>query len=284
MNTADANQMKELEEENARLKKLVAELSLDNAILKDMNSKNFYARSSKASYRSGAGVVRVLSTENNRTSLLSNVPEAIFTGYSDDYTKTELVSLFEEETKQANVILIGPGIGRKAGTHILTEAAIKSEKRLIIDADGLNTLAEDFKLMDTLKNRKAETILTPHVGEMARLMGCDKSVIMDDLIGTAQNLSKRYHIIVVLKSARTVIALPNGMAYISAGGCKGMATAGSGDVLAGVICALAANPQISMESAALLGVYEHAKAGKRASEEHGDISMTAGDIAQALVF
>ncbi|NLL91871.1 MAG: NAD(P)H-hydrate dehydratase [Ruminococcaceae bacterium] len=239
---------------------------------------------SKASYRSGAGVVRVLSSEKNRTALLTNVPEAIFIGYSEDCAETELISLFEKEKKQAKSILVGPGLGRQTNTYILTEAAVKSEKRLIIDADGLNILAEDLELMNMLKDRKAETVLTPHVGEMARLMGCDNSVILDDLIGTAQGLSKRYNIIIVLKSARTVIALPNGEAYISIGGCNGMATAGSGDVLAGTICALAANPRISMEKAALLGVYEHAKAGKRASEKYGNISMTAGDIAKALRF
>lgn len=239
---------------------------------------------SKAAYRSGAGIVRVLSAEKNRIALLSNVPEAIFTGYSKDYTKSELVSLFEEESKQANAILIGPGIGRQSNSHILLETAISSKKRLIIDADGLNILAENSGLMKILKDRKSETVLTPHLGEMARLMDCDKSVIADDLVGSAENFSGQHKLITVLKSARTVIALPGGASYISAGGCSGMATAGSGDVLAGIIGALAANPQMSMEKAALLGVYEHAKAGKRASEKYGNISMTAGDIAEALRF
>ena len=144
----------------------------------------------------------------------------------------------------------------------------------VVDADGINAIAQD---PGTLKAAKAPIVLTPHPGEMARLTGLSVQEIKLDRLNIALRVAAQWGKIVVLKGARTIIADPSGVAYINTTGNSGMATAGSGDVLTGIIAGLLAQGIRPLE-ASVLGVYVHGLAGDIASSRYGEMGMTATDI------
>jgi len=150
----------------------------------------------------------------------------------------------------------------------------ESEIPIVIDADGLNVIACDAQI---LKDKKTDIILTPHPGEMGRLLNKATSEVQDDRIGAAQNLAKEHGVWVVLKGARTVISTPTGEIFISVGGNPGMASGGTGDVLTGLIGGFLAGSRDPIASAAA-GVYIHAAAGDIAAEDVGEVSLIATDI------
>ena len=145
---------------------------------------------------------------------------------------------------------------------------------IVLDADGINAISQDPGL---LKVVKAPVVLTPHPGEMARLMNVSTKDVEEDRLNMALQASSQLGKIIVLKGARTIICNPAGVAYINSTGNSGMATAGSGDVLTGIITGLIAQG-VTPFKAAVLGVYVHGIAGDLASSRYGEISVTATDI------
>lgn len=181
--------------------------------------------------------------------------------------------------QNGNVVAIGPGCGNSNEIFELINQMLEQvDLPMIIDADGLNALAKDI---DILKKRQSKVILTPHIGEMARLIDRPKEEVIQNQIEIAKTFAKKYDIILVLKSARTIIALPNGDIYINTNGNSGMSTAGTGDILTGVITALVAQG-IKAEIAAILGVYIHGYSGDIMVEQTGASGMIAEDIIRGI--
>ena len=233
--------------------------------------------SAAAALKSSAGMVRIQTVEANRIPLQTLLPEAMIT------------CDFDEKKNQAmldwcDVLVIGPGLGtgaqsRERAQWFLAKAA-ECKKTVILDADGLNLLS----VHDNWKCFIGEhVILTPHIGEMSRLCGKEIGKIQDCLAQTAADYAKESGAVCVLKDACTVVADAFGDMYLNISGNAGMATAGSGDVLSGVLAGiqcmyLAAEKKFSPVMLAALGVYVHGLAGDLAAETVGQRGMTAGDI------
>lgn len=178
----------------------------------------------------------------------------------------------------SDVLAIGPGLGRAEETaNAIREIVRGCDKPLVIDADGLYALAGHT---DMLHDLESLAVLTPHPGEMARLMGLTPMQVNQDKIAVARKAAHDWGSIVVLKGAATVVAYPDGEVYINSTGNAGMATGGTGDVLTGVIASLLAQG-LSSHDAAVAGVYLHGLAGDIAARA-GQIGMTAGDVVRAL--
>jgi len=149
---------------------------------------------------------------------------------------------------------------------------------LVIDADGLNCVSEDIGILNKKKNKM---VLTPHIGEMARLTGKTKDYILDNSVQVSKVFAEKYNVILILKKNETIVASPEGQVYINKSGNPGMATAGSGDVLTGIITSLIGQGYDEFESSRL-GVFIHGLAGDMASLKYGEYSMTAKDIIEFL--
>jgi NAD(P)H-hydrate epimerase len=190
----------------------------------------------------------------------------------------EALQEIEEMMFAADVIALGPGLGRHEETQAVVRHIIGiAERPLVIDADGLNALVGHTGL---LAKAKALPVLTPHAGEMARMVGLSVSEVNEDRVYFARQTAMEWQSIVVFKGAPTIVAFPDGEIYFNATGNEGMATGGTGDVLTGVIAGLIAQG-MSSHSAALAGVYIHGLAGDIAAQT-GVIGMTANDVLQAL--
>jgi NAD(P)H-hydrate epimerase len=186
--------------------------------------------------------------------------------------------LLPELWKGVQVVALGPGIGRSDETQALVRRIVlECPVPLVIDADALHALPS---IADEVKNREADTILTPHPGEMGVLMGISAGEVNDARFETVEACAKKYGAIVVLKGARSLVATPKGQIFVNLTGNPGMATGGSGDVLTGTIAGLLAQLK-NPESATKLGVYLHGFAGDLAFEERGN-GLVAGDIAANL--
>lgn len=227
--------------------------------------------SAKASYRTGAGLVQVLTEESNRVILQQLLPEAILAAYEG----SDLPRLL----KWASAITIGPGLGTGEREAFLTESVLKmANVPVILDADGLNILAGH---LEWLREAKAPVIITPHLGEMARLVKMPIPELKGQLLQAARSFAREYNVICVLKDARTVTALPNKNVYINTTGNNGMATAGSGDVLTGILAGLIAQG-MEPQQAAPIGVCLHGAAGDRQAQQIGPHSLMAQDIIEGI--
>ncbi len=172
----------------------------------------------------------------------------------------------------------GPGLGRSSEALRLLEQSLKAPLQLVLDADALNLLAEDGRLEGKLYNRVGPAILTPHPAEAARLLGCSVRDIQSDRVKAARELAGRYRSHVALKGCGTVIALADDHWWINTTGNPGMATAGMGDVLCGLIVALLAQ-NWPAETALLAAVHLHGAAADRLVDQgHGPIGLTAGEV------
>lgn len=234
--------------------------------------------SSMAALRSGAGIVRLGLPDSLRKPMAASAMEIMTLGLEDKGTGilTEAcIPQLLESARNSSVLLIGPGLTAGEGIRQLMAEVIRScPVPMVIDADGLNAVSAD---PDILKERKEDIVITPHPGEMARLCGCSGAEIQRDRIGYAVRFAREHDVIVVLKGYRTIIATPEGNVSINPTGNPGMATAGSGDVLAGIIAGLAAQ-KFKLEAAARCGVYIHGAAGDYAAAGVGEYGLTAGDI------
>lgn len=248
--------------------------------------------SAKAAYRMGAGLVKVLTSESNRTIIQSLLPEALFASYDEIGYLGESGggSRLQKDLNWASAVVIGPGLGKSEQVSQLLDIVL-SEARVpvIVDADAINILSErfdkaDIKPEDRIKMlsgyAKPHTIITPHLMELARLTGRTVTDIKDNLIDTAAACSYNNEIVYVIKDARTVVAYKDSY-YINTSGNSGMATGGSGDVLCGIIAALIAQGMDAYE-ASCLGVYIHGLAGDLAAHEKSSYSMMASDIIESI--
>ncbi|MDO5291643.1 MAG: NAD(P)H-hydrate dehydratase [bacterium] len=234
--------------------------------------------SAKAAYRMGAGLVKVLTVEENRTIMQTMLPEAIISTYHSERIENEL-SKIQEDIRWASTIVLGPGIGISASSRTLLSLILKeAQVPTIIDADGLNLLAELGKLEEAPLNE--HMILTPHIKEMSRLLHIELNEVRENAIEIAQKISKEKNYTLVLKDARTLVA-GNESLYINTSGNDGMATGGSGDVLTGVIAGLLAQGMRPYQ-AACLGTYIHGMAGDIAAQKLGKYSLMATDIIEYL--
>jgi ADP-dependent NAD(P)H-hydrate dehydratase / NAD(P)H-hydrate epimerase len=185
----------------------------------------------------------------------------------------------EELSERAGAVVLGPGIGRSDGAlEFAREVARRVEAPLLIDADGLNALAGR---LDTLRGREAATVLTPHAGELSRLLDTDSDDIGRHRLERAREAAELSGAVVVLKGDDTLVAVPGGPVAVSPGGTPALATAGTGDVLSGLIGALLAKGMPPFEAAAL-GVLAHVRAGLAAAERFGADHVMAGDVIDAL--
>lgn len=232
--------------------------------------------SAKAAYRSGCGIVKILTEAGNESALFSALPEAIVETYHRDHNFNEQQIINAIEWSDA--ILIGPGMTDDFYTEkILSIVLTHNNKKTVIDADGLNVLSRHFKL---LSNNHSNIIVTPHIGEMSRLTGYSKEAILDNSVEFCLAFSQKHEIITVLKSARTVIAAEDQI-FINTLGNSGMATAGSGDVLSGIIVSLLAQTGKILKSA-VLGVYIHSQAGDHIKEQIGEAALMANDLIEGI--
>jgi NAD(P)H-hydrate epimerase len=158
--------------------------------------------------------------------------------------------------------------------YVLERAGIP----IIIDADGINALQGD---RDILRNRQVPVVLTPHPGEMARLLGKSIQEIQANRMTIAREFAQEFGVILVLKGNKTLVATPSGAIYVNITGNPGMASAGSGDVLCGLIQGLIAQG-IKPQDAAIVGVYLHGQAGDYASEARGQRGLIAGDLLASI--
>ena len=229
-----------------------------------------------AAYRAGCGLVRIMTPEENRTIIQSVLPEAVLTTYPKEKPKeTQLTAALQ----WADAVVLGPGIGTSETAEQLLKAVLaQAEVPVLLDADALNLAAKDSSL---LLHSQARLILTPHLGEMSRLTGKHISEIQTHLIEVAEAFAGQYNVICVLKDEHTVTAVPDGQTYLNLSGNHGMATAGSGDVLSGIIGSLLAQG-MSPEAAAPLGVFLHGKAGDAIREKTGCRSMMASDLTEGI--
>lgn len=228
----------------------------------------------KAAYRAGAGMVKVVTPEENRVIVQETAPEALL--------ETDM-DITRDLCRWADVAVIGPGLGKdERALSLLRQAVENSRIPLLIDADGLNLLAENPGLMTALERQKREgrkLVLTPHMGELSRLTGKSISELKENPAEAGRKLAAALHAVVAAKDARTFVCRERGSVFVNLTGNSGMATAGSGDVLAGIIGGLIAQRMEPFE-AACVGVYLHGKAGDRVSETFGEHGCMAGDIAE----
>ena len=230
----------------------------------------------KSAYATGCGLVRILTPEENRTIIQTALPEAILTTYSVDKMDDTIV---KNTMEWADVILCGPGIGTsKIALHILKQVLQWAVVPVVLDADALNLLAMDISI---LAKPHAEMIVTPHLGEMSRLTGRTVANLQSGLLEAAKEFADTYRVTCVLKDEHTVTATPDGLVYLNLSGNAGMATAGSGDVLAGVIASLIAQ-DVFCESAAYLGVYLHGMAGDKMIGRTGKNGLMASDLIEGI--
>lgn len=224
---------------------------------------------SRATLRSGAGLVTVHGPKGGLQILQTAVPEAMFEPDRNEHFITDMRVHHDHQA-----IAIGPGIGTNEMTVNALEALLKSGlSSLVLDADALNCISKKPELLSYLPPK---TIITPHIGEFDRLFGEQRS--SEDRLKTALEMARQYNIIIVLKGHYTATVRPTGRVYINSTGNPGMATAGSGDVLTGVITAFLAQGY-RPEHAATIGVYIHGLAGDLAAEKIGEFGLIAGDIA-----
>lgn len=228
----------------------------------------------KAAYCMGSGLVRVFTPEANRIILQTKVPEAVLITYGESFEEELLLQL-----QWADAIVLGPGIGTDASASAITRLVIKnSNVPVVVDADALNILSKDCSL---LKEAHAELIVTPHLGEMSRLTQKSVSKLQEDLVSAAETFAQTYQTVCVLKDFHTVSAAPDQTICLNLSGNNGMATAGSGDVLSGILGSLLAQG-LTPKEAAFLGVYVHGLAGDAAREKCGVRGLLASDIIEGL--
>lgn len=179
------------------------------------------------------------------------------------------------------VVAAGPGMGTDTAAQRLLAQALRSEAACVLDADALNLVAHYAVLQSALQSRRAAAILTPHPAEAARLLGTTTAAVQADRLDAALRLAARFRAVAVVKGAGTVIAAPDGRWWINASGNAGMASAGMGDTLTGIVAGLLAQG-LPPELAAAGGVHLHGAAGDRlAAEGRGPLGLTAGEVADA---
>jgi len=227
--------------------------------------------------RAGAGLVTVASPRSCQATIAAHTAEYMTEGLDETAAGTVHFSAASAVLDlDADVLVAGPGLGRGEGVTTFVRELIDTwEGPLVLDADALNAFADEPALLVGREGR--DLIITPHPGEMARLVGCTVEDLQADRIGIATDFAKRHQLYLVLKGYRTLIVTPDEKVFVNPTGCPGMATGGTGDVLAGMLAAWLAQ-LLDAEAACKLAVYLHGSAGELADADNGEVSMTASDL------
>ena len=234
-----------------------------------------------AAMRTGAGYVQVAVPASTEPTFDLKLLEAMTHGMAEDdgAHSPASVDAVLELCEKAGALVLGPGIGRTDGAlEWAREVARRAPVPLLIDADGLNAHAGR---LESLRDRPAPTVLTPHEGELGRLLGMESAEVQAARLECARDAAGRSGGIVVLKGDDTIVALPDGTAAVSPGATPALATAGTGDVLSGMGGALLAKQMEPFEAAAA-AVLGHARAGRVAADRLGANHVIAGDVIDAI--
>jgi NAD(P)H-hydrate epimerase len=238
------------------------------------------ALAAHSALRSGAGLVTVATPASclpilasmgaeYMTTPIAETPEGLGAGEAD-----RILDLARD------VLAMGPGLGLGASTRDFVRQVVeRASMPLVLDADALNACAETPDLLRGREGR--DVIITPHPGEMARLVGMTIDEVQANRLEVARNFATEHHLYVVLKGHRTLVATPEGTVFVNPTGNPGMATGGTGDVLTGMIAAWLAQ-LLDAEAACKLAVYVHGMAGDLAESEQGEVGLTAGDVVEHL--
>jgi NAD(P)H-hydrate epimerase len=235
-----------------------------------------------AAGRGGAGYVTVAAPASLEASFTARLMETMMVGLPEDDGALSIAALepLLQAIERADAVVLGPGLGRHPGARELVHALVaRVTAPLLVDADGLNALVG--RAAELLGGRRAPTILTPHAGELGRLLELDSAEIAAHRLEHARAAASSTGAIVVLKGDDTLVADPGGTCAVSPGDAPGLATAGTGDVLSGVIAAMLAKRMDPLH-AACAGVHVHLRAGRLAAVPHGPDGMIASDVIDAL--
>jgi hydroxyethylthiazole kinase-like uncharacterized protein yjeF len=233
--------------------------------------------------RAGAGLVYLAVPKSLNEVMEVKCTEAITLPMAE----TEAGSLSVEAAEQivafaenCDAVAVGPGMSRHPDTaRLVREVVARVTKPLVVDADGLTCLADIGA--GQLAMREGPTIITPHPGELARLIGMRVEDIQADRLGAARKTAESFNAVAVLKGAGTIVAEPGGTCWINTTGSSGMASGGTGDVLTGIVAALLAGGAAA-EEAAIAAVYYHGRAGELAAEQSGERALIASDLLSVL--
>lgn len=237
---------------------------------------------SQAAMISGCGLVELAAPKSINTILETKTTEVIT--YPQEETKegTLNIKAFDslmQLSQKADVVAIGCGLKNHTQVKNLVKKLIKNlDLPLVIDADAINSIADNVSL---LKEAKRDIIITPHPGEMARLIKANTNAVRSERIKLAKRFSLKYNVITVLKGHQTVVVDKVGDEYVNTTGNPGMATAGAGDVLTGMIASFIAQG-LKPFGAAKLGVYLHGLSGDIAASRKGQVSLIASDILECI--
>jgi ADP-dependent NAD(P)H-hydrate dehydratase / NAD(P)H-hydrate epimerase len=231
--------------------------------------------------RSGAGLVTVAAPRSCLPIVASMGPEYMTEPLDETPSGTiDFAAVDRVLDMRADIIAVGPGLGQVPGTAAFVQALVeRAGVPLVLDADALNAFAgEPERLMG---REEVAVVITPHPGEMARLLNTSIETVQRDRLRHAREFAASHRVHVVLKGHRTVIATPDGRTFVNLTGNSGMATGGTGDLLTGMIAAWFAQ-LLDAEAACKLAVYVHGSAGDLAEADEGDVSLIAGDVAARL--
>ncbi|WP_443720608.1 NAD(P)H-hydrate dehydratase [Ruminococcus sp.] len=232
----------------------------------------------KAALRCGIGLLKIAVPKSIYPVCATNILESVY--YPLEETSNGVISskntdFLLEMCEKSSAVVIGCGLSVCDDTKNLVQSVITNcEKPLVIDADALNCICNKPEI---LKNLKVPAIITPHPGEMARLLHSTPKTVNSNRENTAIDFAKKFGVVTVLKGAGTIIASPDGEVYINHTGNSGMATGGSGDILSGIIGSLLAQGASPINAAAA-GVFLHGTIGDLAAEKLGKISMLPTDM------
>lgn len=237
------------------------------------------AFSARSALRSGAGLVTVCIPKSAYPVAASYIPEAVFIPTDEGDGKFAPSSINRFAVKSADSIVLGVGMGvNDATVSVVFDVVSSANAPIVIDADGLNALSVE---PDILNHKKSSVIVTPHPAEMARLLNKSTDEIQKNRVKSAQEFSKRYGVITVLKGAYTVISDPDGNLFINTTGSPALATAGSGDMLSGMIAAFLANGTEPLK-ATVSAVCLHGAVGELAEKELGVRGVLTSDLIERL--
>jgi ADP-dependent NAD(P)H-hydrate dehydratase / NAD(P)H-hydrate epimerase len=232
--------------------------------------------------RSGAGLVYTgvpaMLTSIYDTALIETVTIPLKDNGTGILARAGIADILDRIDK-STAAAIGPGLSVNDDvTDIIYDIIENASKPLILDADALNVLSRDVSI---LKKLKVKAVITPHPGEMARLSGISIDQVQNNRIKVAAEFAQKWNVTTVLKGSRTIVALPDGTVYINTNGNSGLSTAGTGDVLTGLITGLVGQGA-ELSGAAIAGVYLHGLAGDNAAKIKGEHGMIAGDLLEEL--
>ncbi len=226
-----------------------------------------------AALKSGIGMVRIFTSEKNRTALSVLLPEALITAYEEE---TYTPALLKEAYDWADAVAAGPGLSTSAlSERILRDLLEMNEKPMVLDADALNLMAAE---PDLWKKIAFPCVITPHMGEMARLTGRSIPELKNDPGGSAVKFAAAHRVTCVLKDAATITAYPDGTVFVNTSGCSALATAGSGDVLAGLIAGFLLLYGESGLPAEAMAVHYHGRLGEAAAADESEEAVTAKSL------